>query len=156
MNPVSIGPYRILDQLGVGGMGVVYRGQHAESGARVAVKTVRIARHTHLAGIRREIRALMRIQHPGVVRIVAEGVAGGIPWYAMELLEGQTLRDYHRAIWEPFARRETDHAVTRHEKRDVQFETTVVGQTKLAAARPPRKLGRVPAAAGRLGDALKP
>src|SRR5439155_8480445 len=39
---------------------------------------------------------------------------------------------------------------------DVQFETTVVGQTKLAAARPPRKLGRVPAAAGRLGDALKP
>src|SRR5581483_9152128 len=119
MHPVNIGPYRILDQLGLGGMGVVYRAQHAESGARVAVKTVRIARQSHLAGIRREIRALMRIQHPGVVRIVAEGVAGGLPWYAMELLEGQTLRDYQRVIWEPFARRETDRAETRAGKKDV-------------------------------------
>jgi serine/threonine protein kinase/tetratricopeptide (TPR) repeat protein len=161
MHPVSIGPYRILDQLGLGGMGVVYRAQHADSGVRVAVKTVRVPRQAHLAGIRREIRALMRIQHPGVVRIVAEGVAGGLPWYAMELLEGRTLRDYHRAIWQPFAQRETQQLSTRIEhKQHVQFESTVTGNpSKPPAPIPamlPRTGRRVPAAAGKLGEALRP
>src|SRR5262249_5285352 len=48
-----------------------------------------------------EINALTRVRHPGIVRILAEGVEEGLPWYAMELLEGRTLADYVRALWGP-------------------------------------------------------
>src|SRR5690349_12911540 len=99
MLPDRVGPYRVVGQLGSGGMGVVYRGVD-EHGQEVAIKTVRGARQSLLAAIRREIRALMRVRHPGVVRVVAEGLAGGLPWYAMELLVGGTLREHHQKIWE--------------------------------------------------------
>ncbi|MFY0580478.1 serine/threonine-protein kinase [Cystobacter fuscus] len=92
--PESIGPYRVRDVLGQGGMGVVYRGEHRDTGEAVALKTVRVASGAMLASIRREIHALRELRHPGVVRIVAEGVWDGLPWYAMELLGGQTLRGF--------------------------------------------------------------
>ena len=94
----SIGPYRIVGALGRGGMGVVYRGVHRDSGQAVAVKTVNVPREALLQGIRREVRALSRLQHPGIVRIVDEGVEAGLPWYAMELLEGVTLRQHAAAV----------------------------------------------------------
>jgi serine/threonine protein kinase/tetratricopeptide (TPR) repeat protein len=87
-----IGPYRILEPLGRGGMGVVYRGEHVHSGRQAAIKTVLVPRSELLQGIRREIHVLARLRHPGVVRILDEGLHEGLPWYAMELLEGQTLR----------------------------------------------------------------
>ncbi|XXF76534.1 AAA family ATPase [Myxococcaceae bacterium GXIMD 01537] len=97
-NPQWIGPFRVQEVLGQGGMGVVYRGEHRETGEAVALKTVRAAAELSLASIRREIHALGRLSHPGVVRIVDEGVEGGLPWYAMELLRGETLR---RALGTP-------------------------------------------------------
>ena len=99
-NP-TVGPYRILEVLGEGGMGVVYRGEHCLTGRPVALKTVRTAAETTLAGIRREIHALSRLQHPGVVRIIDHGVSGGLPWYAMDLLEGSTLRSHLQTSWAP-------------------------------------------------------
>ena len=90
--PEAIGPYRLVEPLGRGGMGLVYRARHSETGQIVALKTVRAPDRKVLASIRREIRTLAGIRHPGIVRIVAEGVHQGLPWYAMELLEGITLR----------------------------------------------------------------
>jgi predicted ATPase len=87
-----IGPYRILEPLARGGMGVVYRAEHLVTGEPAALKTVRVPHERMLAGIRREILALARIRHPGIIRIVAEGLHEGLPWYAMELLEGRSLR----------------------------------------------------------------
>ncbi|MFN7973821.1 MAG: tetratricopeptide repeat protein, partial [Acidobacteriota bacterium] len=92
--PQSIGPYKILQPLGKGGMGVVYKAVHAESGAPAALKTVSVPHQAEVASIRREIHALARIRHPGVVRILDEGLHEGVPWYAMELLEGTTLKQY--------------------------------------------------------------
>lgn len=74
-------------------MGVVYRAEHGKTGDQVALKTVVVPLARYLAGIRREIHALARIRHPSVVRIVDQGQAGGLPWYAMELLGAQSLRD---------------------------------------------------------------
>ncbi len=93
--PDFIGPYQILERLGRGGMGVVYRAAHERTGALAAVKTVLVPSGRHLGAIRREIQALARVQHPGIVRIVDEGVdTDGLPWYAMELLNGMSLREY--------------------------------------------------------------
>jgi eukaryotic-like serine/threonine-protein kinase len=89
--PARLGPYEVLGQLGEGGVGVVFRARHQESGALVALKTVRKRTTAHLASVRREILALHRLSHPGIVRILDGGVADGRPWYAMELLSGITL-----------------------------------------------------------------
>jgi serine/threonine protein kinase/tetratricopeptide (TPR) repeat protein len=93
--PRVLGAYRIVGTLGRGGMAVVHLAEHAETGARVAIKTVESRDASLLSGIRREIHALRRVDHPGVVRIVAEGLEGDLPWYAMEVVEGRTLRDYN-------------------------------------------------------------
>jgi serine/threonine protein kinase/predicted ATPase len=95
---VSLGPYRIHGVVGHGGMGVVYRARHETTGEAVAVKTVMAQTQALLQRIRREMHALGRLRHPGLVRIIDTGVAEGVPWYAMELLEGPTLHALMRAV----------------------------------------------------------
>ncbi|MBN2383337.1 protein kinase [bacterium] len=90
-----IGPYRIVEQLGRGGMGIVYRAVHQETGKQVALKTVLLPKSELLQSLRREIVALAALNHPGIVRIVAHGMHQNMTWYAMEYLEGLTLRRYH-------------------------------------------------------------
>ena len=98
---VQIGPYVVERELGAGGMGVVYRCSHEDTGEQVALKTVRLLRKRLLNGIRREIEALARIKHPGIVEIVDQGVHDGIPWYAMGLVDGVTLhRHEHILAWQ--------------------------------------------------------
>src|SRR5438105_336070 len=92
----TIGPYRLLEPIGQGGMGVVYRARHLRSGALAALKTVRVPREGLLGSIRREIHALAGLRHPDIVRILDEGLHEGLPWYAMELLDGVPL-DRHAA-----------------------------------------------------------
>ena len=91
-SPRTIGPYRILKPLGEGGMGVVYHAKHAETGSAVALKTIRVPHAGMLGSIRREIHALARLDHPGIVSFLDEGVEDGTPWYAMELLQNWSLR----------------------------------------------------------------
>ncbi len=96
----QISDYQVIDVLGRGGMGVVYEAIHT-SGVAAAVKTVRVATESTLESIRREILMLRDLEHPGVVRIRDHGVASdGMPWYAMELLRGRTVRDDLR-VWFP-------------------------------------------------------
>jgi hypothetical protein len=94
--PSVVDGYRIIGLIGYGGMGIVYRATHEVSGERVALKTVRVQTHGALASIRREIHALSRVRHPGVVRILHQGIDRGRPWYAMDLIEGKTLEELLR------------------------------------------------------------
>lgn len=98
--PEAIGPYRINGVLGRGAMGIVYSGIHARSGTTAAIKTVYEHEASRFLQIRREIRALARLDHPGVVRILDYGVTDGLPWYAMERLEGRTLKDVFNRLWQ--------------------------------------------------------
>jgi serine/threonine protein kinase/predicted ATPase len=99
--PQRIGPYRLFEVLGHGGMGVVYRAEHVKTGSRVALKTVKAASERLLAGIRREVHALTLLRHPGIVRILEVGLDETLPWYAMELLEGRTLQTFRATLPEP-------------------------------------------------------
>ena len=103
--PTRIGPYRIIERLGSGGMGVVYRGEHTTTGSPAAIKTVEVLAPSRLAGLRREVDALTRIRHPGIVHILAQGVEHGCPWYAMDLLGGETLLSRGSKLWSSVSER---------------------------------------------------
>ncbi|MFN7973905.1 MAG: tetratricopeptide repeat protein [Acidobacteriota bacterium] len=106
-SPDAIGPYRILRRLGGGGMGVVYLAEHPETSRCVALKTVKAPAAWLAAAIRREIHALARLRHPGIVRILDSGLEDGAPWYAMELVPGMTLRA-HRCWARPSSSTRTE------------------------------------------------
>lgn len=94
-----IGPYRLVTRLGEGGSGVVYLAERDDIGAVVAIKLLRDAwvtqerRDWFLA----EQRALARLTHPCIARILDSGVHEGLPWFAMELVQGPPLDEYCRA-----------------------------------------------------------
>lgn len=74
-------------------MGVVWRAEHVDTAVPAAVKTLGAPDERRAAAIRREIAALAAIDHPGIVRVLDHGVADGMPWIAMELVAGPTLRE---------------------------------------------------------------
>ena len=89
----SIGGYHIIELLGRGGMGVVYRAKHATQTHHVALKTLRAPEALLLTQMRTEIESLARLQHPGIVQILAHGMHDNRPWYAMDLVDGITLQE---------------------------------------------------------------
>ncbi|MBI2570589.1 MAG: protein kinase [Candidatus Schekmanbacteria bacterium] len=90
-NMDSIAHYALLEVIGTGGMGAVYKARDVRSGALVALKTLKVSAPPVARAIRREADALLRVCHPGVVRVLETGEQEGMPWYAMELLPGKTL-----------------------------------------------------------------
>ncbi|MCB9780555.1 MAG: protein kinase [Alphaproteobacteria bacterium] len=80
--------YRLLDQLGEGGGGEVYRAVDLLSDREVAVKRFRVRGDSGRARIRREVAALRLLDLPGVVRILDDGTAEGDPFVVMELVPG--------------------------------------------------------------------
>ena len=87
--------YRILRQLGVGGMGEVYEAEDTKLGRKVALKvlpgeTARDPRRRER--FEREAKAVAALNHPNIVTIYSVEEAAGIDFITMELVEGQTLR----------------------------------------------------------------
>jgi serine/threonine protein kinase/tetratricopeptide (TPR) repeat protein len=95
----SVGPYLITGLLGQGGMGVVFRARHKDSGRPVALKTVKAPKLASFAALRQEIEFLREARHPGIVEVVDYDLSAGDPWYAMELLEGKTLESWNAELW---------------------------------------------------------
>lgn len=87
----SFPPYRTLELLARTGQNLILRAEHAEHHTRVAIKCVVTANRQQLAAFLREIALLRSMHHPGIVRILDDGIHNGTPWYAMELLEGPPL-----------------------------------------------------------------
>ncbi|MBI5364324.1 MAG: SUMF1/EgtB/PvdO family nonheme iron enzyme [Planctomycetes bacterium] len=106
-----IDDYTLLEVLGEGGMGVVHLARQESLGKLVALKLLRESARGNpvaIARFQREIEALARCEHPNVVKILASGVHDGLPYFAMEYVQGvdlrrvgdqlSTTRDFGRAV----------------------------------------------------------
>ncbi|MEN6407092.1 MAG: serine/threonine-protein kinase [Thermoguttaceae bacterium] len=91
-----LGPYRIVGRLGRGGMGIVYRGVDRDSGQPAAIKLLS-ASLAQQEGFRSrfeaEIETLRKLNHPNIVRLFGFGEQDGHLFYAMELVEGNSLEE---------------------------------------------------------------
>lgn len=97
--PERVGPYRVLREIGRGGMGMVYLAERddGEFSRLVAIKLIRGGvREGEFAKLfRRERQILARFEHPNIARLLDAGrTAAGQPYYAMEFVEGMPLAEY--------------------------------------------------------------
>lgn len=98
--PERVGPYRVVREIGHGGMGIVYLAERDDGQfqQRVALKVVRNAsahQSVLVARFLEERRILAVLEHPGIARLLDGGVTdAGAPWFAMEYVEGEALDRY--------------------------------------------------------------
>lgn len=95
--PRQLGPYTLLERIGIGGMGSVYRSSRRGDPTQVAIKVMSEATRSNPVLLRRfeqEFRAASRLDHPNMVKAIDYGEADGIPYLVMELVVGKNLSDY--------------------------------------------------------------
>ena len=92
-----LGPYRLIREIGRGGMGTVYLAERdGDYTQRVAVKTVRaVAGSAALRRFDEERRLLAALHHPGIARLLGSGITPeGLPYLALELVDGEPITRY--------------------------------------------------------------
>ncbi len=97
-SPTTIGPYRLLQKLGEGGMGEVWEAEQTEPvWRRVAVKIIKLGMDTRevVTRFEAERQALAMMDHPSIARVFDAGATeSGRPYFAMELVSGVPITDY--------------------------------------------------------------
>ncbi len=91
----NVGPYRIIEQLGQGGMATVFKAYHAALDRYVAIKVLHPAfkeEPNFLSRFQREARVVARLEHPNIVPIYDFAEHNGQPYLVMKFIEGQTLK----------------------------------------------------------------
>jgi serine/threonine-protein kinase len=94
--PLVLGQYRLLDELGRGGMGHVYKAHHTIMDRTVALKLLdpKLQQHEVAQGwFEREVRTLTRLQHPNIVLAYDANEVEGMRFLVMEYVEGQNLHE---------------------------------------------------------------
>jgi serine/threonine protein kinase len=97
----TLGDFRILREVGRGGMGVVYEAEQISLGRRVALKVLPFAATMdprHLQRFHNEARAAASLDHPHIVRVHAVGCERGVHFFAMQLIQGYSLADHIRQL----------------------------------------------------------
>ncbi|MCA9677345.1 MAG: serine/threonine protein kinase, partial [Myxococcales bacterium] len=101
------GRYRVLEALGVGGMGVVYRGERLGLNKPVAIKFLRgdmAVQDEFVVRFEREARAMSQLQHPHLIPVIDFGVVDATPYLVLEYVRGDNLYDVLRKGPMPVAR----------------------------------------------------
>jgi eukaryotic-like serine/threonine-protein kinase len=91
-----LGDFRIIREVGHGGMGVVYEAEQLSLGRRIALKVLPFALTLdprQLQRFKNEARAAAHLHHPNIVPVYAVGCERGVHFYAMQYIEGQTLAE---------------------------------------------------------------
>ena len=99
-NAISVPGYALLQVLGRGGMGEVWHAKQLSLGREVAIKVLaaNLAREgDFVRRFEKEAAALAALSHPGIVQIIDRGTASGVPFFVMEYVHGQSLRDLMEA-----------------------------------------------------------
>ncbi|MCP4247116.1 MAG: serine/threonine protein kinase [bacterium] len=100
--PRTLGPVRLIEEIGRGGMGVVYRGWDEVLRRAVAVKlllgAVPSEEDPHFEQFLAGARAEAALRHPNIVAVHTAGSVDGLPYLVMDHIDGPTLR----AVWQPF------------------------------------------------------
>ena len=117
-----VGNYRLIERLGEGGMGTVFRVEHTVLGRNYALKVLRaqVVEKDATAAQRfvREARAAARVRHPNIVDVFDFGYfADGRPYFVMELCEGESLPIWSSAVPLPPDRCRLDRAADRARAR---------------------------------------
>lgn len=86
--------YDIVDEIGRGGMGVVYEGYQRSTGRKVAIKFMRGVGRSLSLRFEREIDLLARLSHPGIVSVLDSGAQAGRWHYVMEFVDGRPLDEH--------------------------------------------------------------
>jgi serine/threonine protein kinase len=92
----TLGDFRILRQVGRGGMGIVYEAQQLSLGRRIALKTLPLAGlldRRRLQRFQNEARAAASLEHPHIVPVYAVGSDRGVYYYAMRFVDGPNLAE---------------------------------------------------------------
>jgi len=107
---MTIGSYRVLREIGRGGMGVVYEAEQQRPRRPVALKVILGGRHVDAEAVRlfrRETDSLARLKHPSIAAIYESGCTDeGQHFFAMELVQGRTLSEYLEECAPPQTRRD--------------------------------------------------
>ena len=93
--------YRIIELLGEGGMGIVFRAEQISTKRQVALKLLTSYRAVSLkaqACFQREVELTARLDHPNIARIYESGLHQGMYYYAMELIDGIPLDKYAKSM----------------------------------------------------------
>ena len=99
-----VGDYELLEEVGVGASGVVWRARQVSLGRVVAVK---LLRHGRLAGereverFRAEAETVARLDHPSIVHVHEVGEVRGRPFFSMRWIDGDNLAAHTKSAWEP-------------------------------------------------------
>jgi tetratricopeptide (TPR) repeat protein len=93
-----VGPYRIVELIGRGGMGEVYRAERADGQyeQEVALKLIRTEFAANPERFQVERQILAQLQHPGIARLLDGGVFGALPYMAIELVDGVPITEWCR------------------------------------------------------------
>jgi len=110
----DFGDYRLLEEIGRGGQGVVYRARQKSLNRTVALKVIGLGPWTteaHLKRFRREAEAAARLEHPGIVPIYEVGEREGSCYFSMKFVEGGQLDDVVRR--EPMSMRQAAELIAK-------------------------------------------
>ncbi len=106
-HPSRIGPYRVLRPIASGGMAEVFEVADEASGEHLALKLL-VQTGGALPRFNREYEAMIRLNHPNIVRVYHYGLHEGAPWLTMELIQGTQIQAYAKKLGKAGSQKRND------------------------------------------------